>query len=94
MILVLWTVLFYASSVHALGSYEACWEPCFQMIDDDANLKRYRPAFFEMYDMGMEARRLKNMRTVEGTVFMLDSTLSMWHDPATNPALQSYETVS
>ena len=47
------------------------------MIDEDAMLKKYRPAFFEFYDMGMEARRLKNMRSVNGTTFLIDSTLSI-----------------
>ena len=39
------------------------------MIDEDAMLKKYRPAFFEFYDMGMEARRLKNMRVKLITCF-------------------------
>ena len=63
------------------------------MIDEDAMLKKYRPAFFEFYDMGMEARRLKNMRSVNGTAFLIDSTLSQWHDEATNLDLKEYEKV-
>ena len=63
------------------------------MIDEDAMLKKYRPAFFEFYDMGMEARRLKNMRSVNGTAFLVDSTLSQWHDEATNLDLKEYEKV-
>ena len=63
------------------------------MIDEDAMLKKYRPAFFEFYDMGMEARRLKNMRSVNGTTFLVDSTLSQWHDEATNLDLKEYEKV-
>merc|ERR1712172_63198 len=78
----------------ALGignEFEVCWERCYQMIDEDAMLKKYRPAFFEFYDMGMEARRLKNMRSVNGTTFLVDSTLSQWHDEATNLDLKEYE---
>ncbi len=63
------------------------------MVEDDAMLHRYKPAYYEFYDMGMEARRLKNMRSVDGSVYLLDSTLSQWHDPAVNPNLQGYETV-
>ena len=63
------------------------------MIDEDAMLKKYRPAFFEFYDMGMEARRLKNMRSVNGTTFLIDSTLSMWHDSTTNLDLEEHEKV-
>ena len=63
------------------------------MIDEDAMLKKYRPAYFELYDMGMEARRLKNMRSVNGTAFLIDSTLSQWHDEATNMDLKEYEKV-
>jgi len=73
------------------NEFEVCWERCFQMIDEDAALKKYRPAFFEFYDMGMEARRLKNMRSVNGTTILLDSTLSQWHDSTTNLDLEEYE---
>jgi len=73
------------------NEFEVCWERCYQMIDEDAMLKKYRPAFFEFYDMGMEARRLKNMRSVNGTAFLIDSTLSQWHDEATNLDLKEYE---
>jgi len=73
------------------NEFEVCWERCYQMIDEDAMLKKYRPAFFEFYDMGMEARRLKNMRSVNGTTFLIDSTLSMWHDSTTNLDLEEHE---
>merc|ERR1712223_2180631 len=78
----------------AIGSeneFEVCWERCFQMIDEDAALKKYRPAYFELYDMGMEARRLKNMRSVNGTTLLIDSTLSQWHDEAVNLDLEEHD---
>jgi hypothetical protein len=73
------------------NEFEVCWEGCFQMIDMDATLKKYRPAYFELYDMGMEARRLKNMRSVNGTTMLIDSTLSQWHDSTTNLDLEDHE---
>jgi len=57
----------------------------------DADLKKYRPAYFELYDMGMEARRLKNMRSVNGTTLLIDSTLSQWHDEAVNLDLEEHD---
>ena len=64
------------------------------MIDNSAASERLRPAYFELYEMGMEARRLKNMRSINGTVFLLDSSLSDWHDPTTNPGLNAEEEVN
>jgi hypothetical protein len=64
------------------------------VLEKTAEDEMYRPAYSELYDMGMEARRLKNMRSVNGTVFLLDSTLSEWHDAALNTNLQPDETVS
>jgi len=73
------------------GEFETCWESCFQVIDEDASTKMYRQAYHEFYEMGAEARRLKNMRSVNGTTLLLDSTLSQWHDPATNLNLEEHE---
>ena len=64
------------------------------MSDMDAALKKYRWAYFELYDMGMEARRLKNMRSVNGTTILLDSTLSQWHDSTVNLDLKEHEKVN
>ena len=36
----------------------------------------------------MEARRLKNLYNVNGTAFLLDSTVSEYHDPTENPGLE------
>lgn len=56
-------------------------------------MEMYRPAYKEFYEMGMEARRLRNIRSVNGTVLLLDSTLDDWHDPNVNPNLQDHEEV-
>ena len=66
----------------------------FQKADESTSMRHYRLAYAGLYDMGMEARRLKNLRSVNGTVFLLDSTLHRYHDPATNSHLQESETVS
>ena len=66
----------------------------FQRTDESTSMRHYRLAYAGLYDMGMEARRLKNLRSVNGTVFLLDSTLHRYHDPATNSHLQESETVS
>lgn len=60
------------------GQSELCWESCFQVEDRDE--ERFREIYDDFYRMGMEARRLKNYYGVNGTAFLLDSTLS-----ATNP---------
>ena len=56
-------------------------------------LRPYAPAYFDFYEMGMEAWRLKNMRGVNGTVILLDSTVDKWHDNNTNPNIQKFESV-
>ena len=58
-------------------------------------MRYYKPAYFEFYEMGMEARRLKNMRSVNGTVMLIDSTLSEWHDDSKSSEnnYQDYEKV-
>ena len=66
----------------------------FQKADESTSMRHYRLAYAGLYDMGMEARRLKNLRSVNGTVLLLDSTLHRHHDPAMNPNLQESETVS
>ena len=43
---------------------------------EDNDLERFREIYDDFYKMGMEARRLKNMYGVNGTVILLDSTLS------------------
>jgi len=62
----------YGSNVNP--NRELCWERCFQIEDND--LERFREIYDDFYKMGMEARRLKNMYGVNGTVILLDSTLS------------------
>lgn len=74
------------------NEFEACWERCYQKADESTSMRHYRLAYAGLYDMGMEARRLKNLRSVNGTVFLLDSTLHRYHDPANNPNLQESET--
>ena len=65
----------------------------FQRTDESTSMRHYRLAYAGLYDMGMEARRLKNLRSVNGTTLMLDSTLSDYHDITKNPNLQAEDTV-
>ena len=65
----------------------------FQRTDESTSMRHYRLAYTGLYDMGMEARRLKNLRSVNGTTLMLDSTLSDYHDITKNPNLQAEDTV-
>lgn len=74
------------------NEFEACWERCYQRTDMSTDMRHYRLAYAGLYDMGMEARRLKNLRSVNGTVVLLDSTLHDYHDPTTNTNLQASET--
>merc|ERR1711944_112511 len=94
-------ILFIANVIHAQvqddniggnNEFEACWERCFQRTDMSTDMRHYRLAYAGLYDMGMEARRLKNLRSVNGTVVLLDSTLHDHHDPTTNTNLQASET--
>ena len=57
-------------------------------------MRHYQLAYAGLYDMGMEARRLKNLRSVNGTVILMDGTLHMHHDPSTNSNLMESETVN
>merc|ERR1712218_647518 len=75
------------------NEFEACWERCYQKADESTSMRHYRLAYAGLYDMGMEARRLKNLRSVNGTTLMLDSTLSDYHDITKNPNLQAEDTV-
>ena len=86
---------FFLSSDNIGGNneFEACWERCFQRTDESTSMRHYRLAYAGLYDMGMEARRLKNLRSVNGTTLMLDSTLSDYHDISKNPNLQAEDTV-
>jgi hypothetical protein len=43
---------------------EVCWEQCFQVEDTDN--ERFREVYDDLYRMGMEARRLKNLYGVNG----------------------------
>jgi hypothetical protein len=43
---------------------EVCWERCFQVEDTDE--ERFREVYDDLYRMGMEARRLKNLYGVNG----------------------------
>ena len=56
---------------------EVCWERCFQV--EDTEEERFREIYDDFYRMGMEARRLKNMYSVNATALMLDSTLAAFH---------------
>ena len=69
------------------------WQIFFQRTDESTSMRHYRLAYAGLYDMGMEARRLKNLRSVNGTTLMLDSTLSDYHDISKNPNLQAEDTV-
>ena len=60
-ILYLW---YYVTAIYGIFSSE------------DNDLERFREIYDDFYKMGMEARRLKNMYGVNGTVILLDSTLS------------------
>jgi len=71
--------------------FETCWERCFSEIDEHGATQIYREAYHDFYEMGMEARRLKNIWSVNGTSLLLDSTLSQWHDPATNQNLKEHQ---
>jgi hypothetical protein len=44
---------------------EVCWESCFQVEDTDE--ERFREVYDDLYRIGMEARRLKNLYGVNGT---------------------------
>ena len=57
-----------------------CWERCFQV--EDTETERFREIYDDFYRMGMEARRLKNMYSVNATALMLDSTLASFHATA------------
>ena len=59
---------------------EVCWERCFQV--EDTEEERFREIYDDFYRMGMEARRLKNMYSVNATALMLDSTLASFHATA------------
>jgi len=69
-------------------SQELCWEKCFQ-VEDEVE-ERFREVYDDFYRMGMEARRLRNLYAVNGTAFLLDSTLSAANpeDPV-NPVYKS-----
>ena len=66
----------------------------FQKADESTQMRHYQLAYAGLYDMGMEARRLKNLRSVNGTVILMDGTLHMHHDPSTNSNLMESETVN
>ena len=57
-------------------------------------MRHYQLAYAGLYDMGMEARRLKNLRSVNGTVILMDGTLHMHHNPSHNANLMESETVN
>lgn len=59
---------------------EVCWERCFQVEGRDE--ERFREIYDDIYRMGMEGRRLKNLYAVNGTALLLDSTLAAFHSDA------------
>ena len=65
-----------------------------QKADESTQMRHYQLAYVGLYDMGMEARRLKNLRSVNGTVILMDGTLHMHHNPSHNANLMESETVS
>ena len=69
--------------VNRLANEEVCWEQCFQV--EDTQFERFREVYDDFYRMGMEARRLKNIFSINGTALLLDSTLAEYH--ATNTDL-------
>jgi len=69
--------------VDRLANEEVCWEQCFQV--EDTQFERFREVYDDFYRMGMEARRLKNIFSINGTALLLDSTLAEYH--ATNANL-------
>ena len=50
--------------------------------------EQYKDVYNHFYKAGMEARRLKNLYNVNGTAFLMDSTLSEYHDEDENPGLE------
>jgi len=74
------------------NEFEACWERCYQKADESTQMRHYQLAYAGLYDMGMEARRLKNLRSVNGTVILMDGTLHMHHNPSHNANLMESET--
>ena len=47
----------------------------------------------DLYEIGMEVRRIRNVNSVNGTVFLIDNTLSAeYHDTDILEGLQEYET--
>ena len=83
----------FSTSLHS-STYVTFLIDTYKNVVNDPPMKKYQKAYEEFYDMGMEARRLKNMRSVEGVTLLLDSTLSEWHNPATNLNLKAHKTVS
>ena len=65
-----------------------------QKADESTQMRHYQLAYAGLYDMGMEARRLKNLRSVNGTVILMDGTLHMHHNPSHNANLMESETVN
>ena len=76
--------------------YEACWEKCFQDIENVFQPREQQVYSIEasrFLDIGTYARYLKNTDSVNGTAILLDYTFSKWHDQSINPMLQEYERV-
>ena len=76
--------------------YEACWEKCFQDIENVFQPREQQVYSIEasrFLDIGTYARYLKNTDSVNGTAILLDYTFSKWHDQSINPMLQDYERV-
>ena len=66
---------------------ELCWERCFQVEDTDS--ERFREVYDDIYRIGMDLRKLKNMYAVNATAIMLDSTLASYHgDPALSLSME------
>ena len=54
----------------------------------DTDDERFVPIYDEFYRMGMEARRLKNYNTVNGTAYLIDSNLDDYHNASVNMNLR------
>ena len=49
------------------------------MIDDDPEMEVFKPAYNDFFMAGAEAARLHALYAVNGTAFLMDSTLSSYH---------------
>ena len=56
--------------------------------------EQYKDVYDRFYRAGMEARRLKNLYNTNGTAFLVDNTLSEYHEPTETPGLEREDMAS